>query len=208
MIDEIPGGSRFDSPPRLPPRSPLAHGPRSPISAASQGHESAPCRRIMKSPPTLTCQCGFSGPPAQFRYRKCCKRCWYATRARPIGPPPPKKAVKRKPQPAAERRKARLARAWALAKQKAAGARASGVTDINQRRANRVHKRRCRVCRRIRQARFMILYAASPDHRGGTCCDCSKTPLRHLSFAERKEIRRRIWAAAHAKRLAAAQAAA
>lgn len=162
----------------------------------------------MKSPPKLRCECGFEGPPARFHYRKCCKQCWYAARSLPLGPIKPKKPVKRKPQPAAQRRNARLARAWELAKLKAAGNRAAGATSLDLRRANRIHKRRCRVCGRIRQARFMILYAASPDHRGGTCCDCSKTPLRHLSFAERKEIRRRIWAAAHAKRLAAAQAAA
>jgi len=158
---------------------------------------------VVKKAPRLTCACGFEGPPARFHYRKCCKRCWYAARALPLGPLPAPKRVKRKPQPAAERRKARLKRAWELAKLKAAGARARGVTDINQRRANRVHKRRCRVCCRIRQARFMILYAASPDHRGGTCCDCSKTPLRHLSFAERKAIRSRIFAARAEKRRAA-----
>ena len=49
----------------------------------------------------------------------------------------------------------------------------------------------------------MILRADSPDHRGGTCCDCSKTANAHLSFVERKEIRRRICLAANEKRRAA-----
>jgi len=162
----------------------------------------------MKILPTMTCACGFAGSPAHFRAGKACKRCWYASRALPLGAPRGRKPPKRRQQSAAARRKARLTLAWTLAKLKAAGARARGVTDVDQRRANRVHKRRCRVCHRIRQARFMILYAASPDHRGGTCCDCSKTANAHLPFVERKAIRRKMWAASTAKRLAAAATAA
>lgn len=162
----------------------------------------------MKKYPTLTCACGFSGSPAQFHRRKCCKRCWYASRSLPLGPVLAPKRAKPRSLTRAERRKARLKRAWELAKRKAAGARARKSTNIDERRANRVHKRRCRACGRIRQARFMILSARSPDHRGGTCCDCSKTRNAHLPWVERQAIQRRVWAAAAAKRLANAAEAA